>query len=87
MASDDDSAEAGPCAGLSWCSLSALAGSLLYDLVAAAIAHTGTFMHHGAAAIAVSATRGARPLRPFARGALPPTLRSGAWPKQLHYST
>ena len=43
-------------------------------------------MHHGAAAIAVNATRGARPLRPFARGTLPPTLRCGAWPKQLQYA-
>ena len=80
-ASDDDSAEAGPCAELSWCSLTALADGPLYDLVAAAFAHSGTFMHHGAAAIAVNATRSARPLRPFARGALPPALHSGAWPK------
>ena len=42
-------------------------------------------MHHGSAAIAVNATRGARPLRPFARGALPPALQSSAWPKQLQY--
>ena len=76
-ASEDDSAEAGPCAGLSWCSLAALADSPLYDLVAAAFAHTGTFMHHGATAIAENAMRGARPLRPFARGALPPTLQFG----------
>ena len=85
-AGDDGSAEAAPCAGLAWCSQAALAGSPLYDLVAAALAHTGTFMHHGAAAIAVNATRGARPLRPFARGALPPTLCCGAWPKQLQYA-
>ena len=85
-ASDDNSAEASPCAGLAWRSQAALAGSPLYDLVAAALAHTGTFMHHGAAAIAVNATRGARPLRPFARGALPPTLCCGAWPKQLQYA-
>ena len=43
-------------------------------------------MHHGAAAIAVNATRGARPLRPFARGALPPALHSDAWPTQLQYA-
>ena len=85
-AGDDGSAEAAPCAGLAWCSQAALAGSPLYDLVAAALAHTSTFMHHGAAAIAVNATRGARPLRPFARGALPPTLCCGAWPKQLQYA-
>ena len=35
----------------------------------------------------MNATRGARPLRPFARGALPRTLHSGAWPKRLQYST
>ena len=85
-ASDDNSAEAGPCAGLSWRSLPALADNPLYDLVAATFAHTGTCMHHGAATIAVNATRGARPLRPFARGALPPTLHSGTWPKQLQYA-
>ena len=61
-ASDDDSAEAVACAGLSWRSLATLAGSPLYDLVAAALAYTGTFMHHGAAAIAVNVTRGARRL-------------------------
>ena len=44
------------------------------------------FMHHGAAAISVNATRGARPLRPFACGALPPALHSGAWPTQLQYA-
>ena len=79
-ASDDDSAEAGPCAGISWCSLPALADGSLYDLVAAALAHNGTSMHHSAAAIAGNAKRGARPLRPFVCGALPPVLHSGAWP-------
>ena len=34
----------------------------------------------------MNATRGARPLRPFARGAVPPALHSGAWPKQLQYA-
>ena len=56
-ASDDDSAEAGPCAGLSLCSLLALADGSRYNLVAAALAHTGTFVHHGAATITVNATR------------------------------
>ena len=43
-------------------------------------------MHQSAAAIAVNATRGERPLHPFARGALPPALHSGALPKQLQYT-
>ena len=85
-AGDDGSVEASPGTGLSWCSLPALANGPLYDLVAAAFAHTGTSMHRGAAAIAVNATRGARSLRPFARGALPPALHSGAWPTQLQYA-
>ena len=83
---DDGGAESGECDWLSWRPLAELASGPLYDFVAAALAHTGTFMHHGAAAIAVNARRGARPLRPFARAAVPPALHPGAWPAQLQYA-
>ena len=94
-ASDDDSTEAGPCEGPSWsrgarCRRSQTARYATLSQKrspTAAQRHVHAPRRRRGAAITVNATRGARPLRPFARGALPPALHPpGAWPTQLQYA-
>ena len=69
-----------------WASIDDVATTPVYDAVAAALAHTGTFMHHGDAALALDAVLGARPLRPLAHARVPRSLAPAAWHAQLQFA-